>query len=344
MKRNQFLKGLSLLGAGSFIPFKQALANEPVTTGATGTTTSCVLIPTETEGPFPLDLTTTNASTYFRTDIREDRTGVQLALKLRILGLSNCTPMTNVRVNVWHCDKDGSYSGYTTAQGNTSNTTGKTWLRGYQMTDAHGEVTFTTIFPGHYNGRTTHIHFQVFVSSSYKAVSQLTFDVTAKNALYSSHPSIYTNGTDPQSPATDNVFSDGYQYQTATLTQNADGTYSAFLEVSVSGSGTGTTGVSNIHEPETGGVFTLGQNYPNPHHGATTIPFSLATAAAVQIDLYDLNARKVGSVDLGTLGAGDHTAAIDLAALRLPVGNYLYQLQATTADGPFRQVKMMTAY
>ena len=31
----------------------------------------------------------------------------------------------------------------------------------YQVTDANGQVTFTTIFPGWYDGRTTHIHYRV---------------------------------------------------------------------------------------------------------------------------------------------------------------------------------------
>ena len=60
--------------------------------------------------------------------------------------------MQNVRVNIWHCDKDGLYSGYNTE-------TSLTYLRGYQFTDANGEVEFITIFPGLYTGRTCHIHF-----------------------------------------------------------------------------------------------------------------------------------------------------------------------------------------
>jgi protocatechuate 3,4-dioxygenase beta subunit len=36
-----------------------------------------------------------------------------------------------------------------------------TFLRGIQFTDTHGGVTFATVFPGFYMGRTNHIHFKV---------------------------------------------------------------------------------------------------------------------------------------------------------------------------------------
>ena len=59
---------------------------------------------------FPLDLT--ENTFFFRQDIREDRAGVPLRQKIRIVGADNCDPMPNVRVNIWHCDRDGDYSGY----------------------------------------------------------------------------------------------------------------------------------------------------------------------------------------------------------------------------------------
>lgn len=150
MKRNEFLKGAGILGLGTLLPAGKVFAD--TTTAAKGTG-SCVLIPSETEGPFPLDLTTNNSATYFRQDIREDRTGVRLNLKMKILGLSNCLPMQNLRVNVWHCDRSGIYSGYNNNM--NAGSTAATFLRGYQMTDTNGVVNFITIFPGHYSGRTT---------------------------------------------------------------------------------------------------------------------------------------------------------------------------------------------
>src|SRR5262249_22813469 len=148
---------------------------------------------------------------YFRQDIRETQQGVQFNLKLKIFGIGNCLPMPNLRVNIWHCSNVGLYSGYD-QPGNVGQA-GLTYLRGYQFTDANGEVEFITIFPGWYNGRICHIHFQVYVSSSYAAISQMTFDIPAKNAIYAANPTLYPNGADPTNYSADNVFSDGYSYQ-----------------------------------------------------------------------------------------------------------------------------------
>jgi len=336
MERKHFLKGMGLAGAATLIPFGKLFAgNDSVAEKPT----SCTLVPTETEGPFPLDLT--ENSYYFRTNIIEDREGAPYKLRLRILGQDNCTPMTNVRVNIWHCDKDGIYSGYAggTNQGGSTSTK---WLRGYQMTDANGEVEFTTIFPGWYSGRICHIHFKVTVSSTYAAVSQLTYDISTKNSIYAAFPGLYTKGSDPMTVAEDNVFSDGVTYQTATLTGDAVNGYESFLEVTVQGTGGTGTGIGHV-EKENAKQFSLGQNYPNPHSGVTTIPFTLVNASEIKFQLFDLSGRKVKELNQGKLPAGDHNLAVDLSAMGVSYGNYVYQIQVENSDGIFRECKMMTA-
>lgn len=331
--RRDFLKLSAVFGAASLLPFRSAGAQ------AAGPATSpgCALIPNETLGPFPLDLSTNTF--YFRKDIRETRTGTPLNMKMRILGTNNCAPMPNVRVNIWHCDKDGQYSGYD----NNANPgqAGLTYLRGYQVTDANGEVNFVTVFPGWYGGRVCHIHFQVYVSSSYAAVSQLAWPPETVDAVYAANPSQYTKGPDPLTPATDGVFRNGnYQLQMATLAANAGGGYDSFIELSVNG--TGTVGLGR-EEIENARHFELGQSFPNPHSGEATIPFVLRQPADVVVDLWDLSGKKVASLPARGLGIGNHRMDVRLASLGLAPSDYLYQVEVKNASGTFKQFKMMTA-
>lgn len=335
MNRKDFLKGIGLASASTLLPTNNALAR---TAEIVLPPNACpTLIPTETEGPFPLDLT--ENTTFFRKVANETKTGVALNLKLRIVGAANCLPMKNVRVNIWHCDKDGIYSGYANAM--NPGTIGSTYCRAYQFTDNNGVAAFTTIFPGWYNGRIAHIHFKVTVSTAYGAVSQLTFPIPEKNALYTANPNFYTRGADPMTVAADNVFSDGVAFQLSTLTKNTDGSYDAFLEVTVNG--TGTTGVGHA-EKENAKQFAMGQNYPNPVEKQTTIPFKLVKDGDVTIDLYDLMGQKVARVfnQKGIL-AGEQQCVVDLEKLALPSANYMYQIEVTNGDGTFKDVKMMTA-
>ncbi|MFN8154264.1 MAG: hypothetical protein U0Y08_08250 [Bacteroidia bacterium] len=334
MNKREFLKTTGLLGLASMAPIAKVLGG---VAGAANSNT-CVSIPTETAGPFPLDLTANTF--YFRQDIRENKTGVQLNLRLRIIGDSNCLPMQNLRVNIWHCDSTGLYSGY--SQTNNPGQAGLTYLRGYQYTDVNGEVEFITIFPGWYSGRVCHIHFQVYVNSNYAAISQLTFDVATKNAIYAANSAIYTNGADPMALANDNVFSNGYAYQMATLTPNtATGGYDSFLEATIQGTGT-TTGLGHI-ENINAGQFHLGQNFPNPYGDFTTIPVSLKFPSDITLDIYDLNGRKLRSIVREGLSSGDHLVEVIPSQLGLAVANYAYQLEVRNINGVFREAKMMTA-
>ena len=334
--RRDFLRLSSLAGAASIIPFTKssAMKNDRLFGGG-----GCTLIPMETAGPYPLDLH--NNQAMYRTDVRETQVGVQLDQKIKIIGAVNCLPMPNLRVDIWHCNAHGYYSGYTVnAHNGVENHIGETFLRGIQMTDANGEVQFTTIFPGWYPGRIVHIHFQVFLSSVLQVTSQLTYPLAEKNALLTTNAPYTAYGADPLNYSSDMVFADGYALQLATLTANPDtGGYNSYLEVTIDGSGT--TALQHI-EPETGGQFKLGQNYPNPFNTETAVPFTLKSNSDVNLELFDISGKRVAVISKTGLSAGEQKIEVSLKNLGLPKANYLYQLEVINSSGAFRQCKMMT--
>ena len=333
MKRSQFLKSVgAALALPAALPF--ASSAQFRNGGGVGSGRSnCVLVPSETAGPFPLDLTENEF--FFRQEIQEDREGVRLRQRVRIVGADNCEPMPNVRVNVWHCDRDGDYSGY--AQMGSE---GLTYCRGYQMTDANGECEFVTIFPGWYPGRVTHVHFQVFVSSQYSVVSQWTWPhEDAVNAV-SAHPDLYPAGPDPLSPAQDGVFADGYELQVADLAWDEEAQeYVSHFEATVEGAGTSGVGYQELLNAQ---VFDLGQNFPNPVTTATEIPLELREAGEVVWSLWSPSGVCVSRTAMGTLPAGRHALAVDFGAIGVPAASYLYHVEVSTARGRFTDVKRMT--
>jgi protocatechuate 3,4-dioxygenase beta subunit len=235
------LSGFALLGCsggGSASNASSTTTGGNTSTGSTsGTTTttstgSCVLIPQETVGPYPLFNDIASAAAYQREDVTEGKTGVPLTLTLSLVNVNNaCAPVTTAMVYVWHCDKDGYYSGYNQ---NGADTRGQTYLRGVQTTDTNGQVKFATIYPGWYPGRATHIHFRVYLALDLQATSQLAFPDAITSAVY--RTSLYAaKGQNPTTPTADGVFSDGVAYELATVTQNAStGGYDAGLTVGLS--------------------------------------------------------------------------------------------------------------
>lgn len=156
----------------------------------------CTLYPEQVEGPYyvPGDLV--------RQDITEGRPGTPLTLRLRIVGQGACVPLAGVAVDVWHCDALGVYSGFPSQVGGLD-TRGQTFLRGTQASDANGEVEFTTIYPGWYPGRTTHIHFKVRPTATSEAVAQLYFPEALSQQVYAQLPPYNSRGPKDTSNAGD---------------------------------------------------------------------------------------------------------------------------------------------
>src|ERR1041385_4089205 len=184
MERKEFLKklGFSMMVApliGACSSDDDPTTDNSATTDTTTTDSStnnggaCTTTPTETAGPFP----TKTPSTLAMTDIRSDRTGVTMTVAITIKNKnSSCAALQNAVVDIWHCDKDGNYSEYGGSGMQSTNYTSVHFLRGRQTTDSAGLVTFTSIFPGWYSGRATHIHVHIYnASGTSLLVTQISF-------------------------------------------------------------------------------------------------------------------------------------------------------------------------
>lgn len=228
-------------------------ASTSATTGSTvASTASCSVIPEETGGPYPADGTNSSVSGVanalilagiVRADIRSSvagasgsAAGIPLTVKLQLVNVgASCAVLAGAAVYLWHCDRDGNYSLYSTS------VTGQNYLRGVQEADSSGVVTFTTIFPGCYAGRMPHIHFEVYPSLARATsaanrikTSQFGFPTATLAQAYSATGySASVRNLANISYATDNVFSDGTSLQIAAVTGNSTDGYVATLQVGV---------------------------------------------------------------------------------------------------------------
>lgn len=205
-------------------------------------------IPTETGGPFPADgsngVDVLGESGIVRQDITRSfgtsdgvAAGVPMTLDLTIYDMngSDVGPLAGAAIYVWHCDIDGRYSMYDRGIAEEN------YLRGVQVTDSAGKVSFTSIFPAAYPGRWPHVHFEVYPSeadatsaSNKLRTSQLALPEDICNAVYATSGYEQSVSTMRQTTLdSDMVFRDGYSLQMARATGSADAGYTVSLNISV---------------------------------------------------------------------------------------------------------------
>lgn len=246
MERKAFLRnGLSALGIVAIAPLMTASCKKDkttdgsgstTTTGGGGSTTGCTEAPTETEGPFPTKL----PSSYVRSNIVDGRTGVPFTMQITIQNKnSSCAALAGAIVDVWHCDKDGNYSEYGGTSMQSTDYTSVHFLRGRQVADANGLVTFTSIFPGWYQSRATHIHVHIYnAAGTSLKVTQIAFPEGSSSAvtIVNTTASGYTKGmTGYTYNAADNVFSDDTAgIQIAAVTGSVSAGYTLTHKIAVS--------------------------------------------------------------------------------------------------------------
>ena len=230
-------EALEALGAVAAVAWTAACSSDstasptsPSSTTSGTTSSSCAVTPSETEGPYPDRLGMISNQAYYRRDITEGKPGLALSLVLTIVNTNqNCQALANAAVEVWQCDASGNYSEYSQPG---FNGTGQTFLRGLQTTDSSGQVTFTTIYPGWYAGRATHIHVDVFINGAIVKTTQIAFPESTTAAVYAT--GVYAaKGLNSTTNASDNVFSDGTSMELATLSGSTTSGYTATLTIGV---------------------------------------------------------------------------------------------------------------
>lgn len=184
-------------------------ASKPGPVGHAADGSTCASTPELTGGPYPYDLSGKGAMT--RRIIHESRPGLPFQFTFTLVNTKQgCSAIPDARIDVWHCDADGYYSEYKEpGYLGTRDFTSQTFCRGIQRTDAHGQATFESIYPGWYEGRITHVHFEVYIGKKKVLTSQLAFPDSINAAVYAQAPyNKHGNNTSVKRNAADMVFSE----------------------------------------------------------------------------------------------------------------------------------------
>lgn len=207
---------------------------------------SCTVIPEETTGPYPGDGSNgpdvLQVDGIVRSDIRSSigsasgvADGLDLRVELTILdSTSGCAPLAGAAVYLWHADSQGRYSMYSSGVENEN------YLRGVQVADEQGKLTFTTIHPGCYDGRWPHIHFEIYrtlddvAAGNLIATSQLAFPAESCAEVYAVAGYETSQANFAHADLShDIVFSDGVEQQLATMSGSVNSGLTASLSVTV---------------------------------------------------------------------------------------------------------------
>jgi protocatechuate 3,4-dioxygenase beta subunit len=154
VRRREALAALGAIGVTGLIGGRAAFGGGDAGGASAQAAGSCILTPEVTEGPYYIDTDLT------RRDIRGGKRGLPLELVFTVQNARTCNAIRNADVELWHCDADGVYSGFESRSaptqpggggpggGSQEPSSATRYLRGHQRTDADGEATFLTIFPG----------------------------------------------------------------------------------------------------------------------------------------------------------------------------------------------------
>ncbi|MCA8881328.1 MAG: intradiol ring-cleavage dioxygenase [Rhodobacteraceae bacterium] len=209
--RRTVLKAIAVTATGAMLPRNLMAGSQPLLEGSD----VCLVLPEVTEGPYYLD------SRLVRRDIREGRAGVPVVLRLQVVD-SACAPLPGARVDVWHCDAQGIYSGFGGDTADRTSSKGETFLRGTQIADTQGVAEFLTVYPGWYRGRTTHIHYKIFLDETNVLTGQIFLPDALSEYLYAAVPAYHRDGTRDTMNGTDGIAAEASRAAFANVKEDAE--------------------------------------------------------------------------------------------------------------------------
>jgi protocatechuate 3,4-dioxygenase beta subunit len=295
---------------------------------------TCVMTPAKTEGPYFVD------ERLNRSDIRSDPTtgdvqdGVKLTLKLSVFDASSdCAPVQGAQVDIWHANASGLYSDEA-----ANGTSGKKFLRGYQLTDADGAVTFTTIYPGWYSGRTVHIHFKVRIfngtTETLEFTSQLFFTDTMNATVFAKAP-YSSRGNPDTTDSTDNIYGTDGASLLLQPTSDGSGGYVADFSVGISGGSSGPSSGSQSGTTTTDKAVAAALSSVKivRTSGTRRLRVRLKTKETLKLAArLTRSGKTLARRDVAALAAGTHTVTIAIGR-NVKAGGATLRLRLTDAAG-----------
>jgi protocatechuate 3,4-dioxygenase beta subunit len=225
--------------------------------GSSGSSSgSCLQATNLTRGPYFVDDRSdpninndvVDTSIPQRSDIRPDsksgtgtQSGLPLYLTITVGDYSSgaCSAISGAQVHIWHCNAQGIYSDVqASTNGGGTDYTGENFLRGYQWTDSSGQVTFTTVYPGWYSGRTVHVHVKVRIFDSAgnvttEATTQLFFNDSTSDAVYAANPAYSRSGSRDTLNSADNIYASESPSLLVSLGGSASSSYTGTVSIGI---------------------------------------------------------------------------------------------------------------
>jgi protocatechuate 3,4-dioxygenase beta subunit len=251
LSRREVLALFGAAGAYWLTPLQIAAGSPDGPAAGQVTAPACVVVPESTEGPYFVDQQLDRSDLRMEPSDRSVKEGAPFALAVNVSQIANrnCTPMAGARVDIWHCDAQGIYSGVRDRNLGLD-TVNKKFLRGYQMTDAGGTARFATIFPGWYRGRTIHLHFKIRAAAStgqnYEFTSQFYVDDKLSDQVLAQAP--YARGKRDTTNATDRIYRNGGE-QLLLAVNKTDQGYAATFAIALDLSDTRTAQSDKFRPP-----------------------------------------------------------------------------------------------